>query len=94
MKGLSETLWLVMVAVVIVIVALVILTIFMSVIPLFGSVTEFTNYCTTKGRTTCSSMNALPPDWDFEVNVGGEKKTCVSVTGFETCPAQWTGQTQ
>lgn len=90
MKGLENTLWIVVVAIVMLVVALVILTIFANVIPIFGSVTEFRNYCITKGSTTCSSLGALPPDWEFEVNVGGEMKTCAQETGHTSCPAEWT----
>jgi hypothetical protein len=89
MRGLSNTLWIVVVSIVIVVVALIILTIFAKVIPIFGSVTEFDNYCKTKGMTTCSSLGALPPDWDFEVSIGEGTSTCAKATGYSSCPAEW-----
>jgi len=89
MKGLTETLWIVVASLVIVVVALIILTIFAKVIPLFSSLTEFNNYCTLKAKATCT-MGSLPPDWESQVNVGGQIKTCKDVAGA-TC-ADITGQ--
>ncbi len=84
MKALSEMLWIVAVSVVVIVVAIVLLAIFANVIPLFGSITEFQNYCTTKAIVTCP-LGYLPPDWTFEVNVGGTKTTCAEKFAGKTC---------
>jgi len=78
-----------MASVVIIVVALVILVIFAKVIPIFGSITEFSNYCVMKGKATCMAIKSLPPDWESTVNVGGQQKTCAEVTGKPSCPEEW-----
>jgi len=78
MKGLSQTLYLVVVAVVILIVALVLLTIFGSGIGGIMQLTEAQSYCGTEGSTSCKASNNLPIDWNIP-------KYNVEDTGMLSC---------
>lgn len=77
---------LVVIAIVILVVALVVLTIFGSVIPRFGTMTDFTNYCSSTGRLSCESTGLEPINWKMNENVGGQMTTCLNAMGaFNVC---------
>jgi hypothetical protein len=77
---------LVVVAIVVLVVALVVLTIFSGVIPRFGSLTDFQNYCRITGKSSCETTGFAPIDWAQNVNVGGQAKNCqTTLKVFSDC---------
>jgi len=80
-KGLSQTLYLVIVAVVLLILALVLLTIFGGSMTTVSSLTEAGNLCRTQAMASCAATNNMPYNWNMNtVNVGGVPKSCSSIT--------------
>ncbi|MFH1337740.1 MAG: hypothetical protein ABIH55_02600 [Nanoarchaeota archaeon] len=65
MKGLSQTLYLVVVAVVILIVALVLLTIFGAGLGGVVELSEAQGFCGTEGATSCKATGGLPINWNL-----------------------------
>ena len=83
---------LVVVAIVLLVVALVVLTIFGSVIPRFGTMTDFSNYCASTGRLSCEAAGMEPINWKLDENVGGQMTTCLNAMGpFSGCCVDRTG---
>jgi len=83
---------LVVVAIVVLVVALVVLTIFSGVIPRFGSLTDFQNYCRITGKSSCETTGFPPIDWTQNVNVGGKPTSCqATLNQFGSCCAKNNG---
>lgn len=72
---------LVVIAIVILVVAMVVLTIFGSVIPRFGTLTDFRNYCGSTGKLSCEAAGMEPFNWKQNENVGGQMTTCLNAMG-------------
>ena len=87
MKGLSQTLWIVIAIVIVLVVALVILTIFGSSTGQFATITEARNNCVLQGQSTCASASALPINWEtnFRIAATGETTNCATLTGRSDC---------
>lgn len=77
-KGLSQTLWIVVVIVVLLVVALVVLTIFGTSIGQFGSIAEARNNCLLQLQATCAATNTVPLTWDNQFTIIGDpvQHTC------------------
>lgn len=75
-KGLSNTLWIVITAVIIIVIALVLLTIFGQGIAPVSTLVEFTQQCRTTATISCQTTGLLPLNWDSEVTIGGTLTTC------------------
>ena len=95
MRGISETLWIIVAAIVIMVTALVVLTIFSSGISNFTTITQAQAFCETQGRSSCGVTGQLPPSWQAQtVKVDGAVNSCFGVTGKSNCagfPATPTG---
>ncbi|MBU0898659.1 MAG: hypothetical protein KKB03_04120 [Nanoarchaeota archaeon] len=90
MKGLSQTLYLVVVAVVILIVALVLLTIFSVGLGGVVELSKAQGFCGTEGATSCKATGGLPVDWIVpKYNVEGTGlvpcATILCEDGTDTC---------
>ena len=88
MKGLSQTLYLVVVAVVILIVALVLLTIFGSGVGIISGLTQNENLCITKATSTCTSINQMPVDWNSRTLTEEgytDKVSCKTILSLVNC---------
>lgn len=85
MKVMSNTLYLVVAAVVIVVTAVVVLAIFLNVIPIATGLTEAKAICQTQAVTACSTFGELPPTWNVQsMNVIGadgkvNKQSCKQI---------------
>jgi len=76
MKGLSQTIYLIVVAIVILIVALVLLTIFGGGIRQVASLTDARVQCGLEGSSSCAAIGSLPTTWNVVMwNVQSEGKT-------------------
>ncbi|MFH1444956.1 MAG: hypothetical protein ABIF08_00560 [Nanoarchaeota archaeon] len=84
-KGLSQTLYLVVVAVVLLIVALVLLTIFNIGIGPVGGLTEARNNCNLQGKSSCQATGVLPINWEFETIVNPDYPTVTGSKAFTSC---------
>ena len=62
-KGMSETLMIVVSAIIILIVALVLITMFSSSITPLGNLAQAKNNCMVQAKSTCASTGALPVTW-------------------------------
>ena len=69
MKGISQTLYLIVVAVVLIVVALVLLTIFSGGIQTVVEFSEAQNLCSTTAGTSCKTGAGLPVDWTIPKHV-------------------------
>jgi hypothetical protein len=79
-KGMSQTLVIIVAAVVILVTALVLLTIFGSGIAPVASITEVRNNCQTIGDASCSATGQLPPTWNAKIyKVGDLVRACSDV---------------
>ncbi|MBU0898660.1 MAG: hypothetical protein KKB03_04125 [Nanoarchaeota archaeon] len=87
MKGLSQTLYLVVVAVVILIVALVLLTIFGSGVGVITGLTQNTNLCITKATSSCTATGQMPVDWRSSVLKDKDNKptSCYNIIAPDVC---------
>ncbi|MFH1294752.1 MAG: hypothetical protein ABIH90_02305 [Candidatus Aenigmatarchaeota archaeon] len=84
-KGLSQTLWIVMAAVVVIVIALVMLTIFGGGIAPITTLTEFTNQCKNTAAISCQTTGLMPLNWNAQVNIGGSLKSCASELSEMSC---------
>ena len=89
MKGLSQTLWIVIGIIVFLVVALVILTIFGQSIVGFSSIGQAENYCRTQAAVSCQATGSLPPTWNVaNVQTPSGTQSCFELTGNAgTCSA-------
>ena len=86
-KGLSQTIYLVVVAIVILIVALVLLTIFGGGMANITSITQAENICRQKAATSCSATQMIdggqmPVDWNVPFYEG---QSCKALIGDVDC---------
>lgn len=65
MKGLSETMYIIIAVIVILIVALVVLTIFRIVPTGISSIAEARSNCQITAQSTCVATGTLPSSWNF-----------------------------
>lgn len=87
-KGISQTLWIVISAIVIIVVALVVLTIFGGGIRPITTIGEAISVCQTSCTATCSSVGIPPITWNAPTaNVNGVAQSCSKVAGTCTCPS-------
>ncbi len=63
MKGLSETMYIIIAVIVILIVALVVLTIFRVVPTGISSIAEARSNCQITAQSTCAAIGTLPATW-------------------------------
>ncbi len=92
MKGVSQTLWIVIAVVVLLVAALVVLTIFGGGLTPVVEATQQTNICMQQLSLTCSTTGTVPPGWSsvkYTVKNGDEmsSKSCSELTGENSCPA-------
>lgn len=84
MKGIAQTLWVVVAAVVVVVVALVVITIFGGGMQQFASLTEAKAYCAILGTPVCQmhvgdTVPAAPATWTAQnIKVGDSLSTCAT----------------
>lgn len=90
MKGVSQTLWIIVGAIVVLVIGLVVITIFSTGIMNFSSITEATSYCAMQGKVSCDTTNNLPPIWTTaNMRIAGQdaQESCSSVLGCSSCTA-------
>ncbi|MBU0953635.1 MAG: hypothetical protein KKA90_04445 [Nanoarchaeota archaeon] len=86
MRGVTQTLWIIVAAIVIMVTALVVLTIFGTSIVDFTSLGEASAFCQTQAASTCEAAKALPPTWHADtVSVNGEPTSCFATTNIAEC---------
>ena len=91
MKAMSQTMYLVVAAIVIMVTALVVIVIFwQGVTPAIG-LTEAKSMCQTQATISCTSMNQMPPTWNVE-NVKIKEGSSTYTTSCSKVPGV-TGQT-
>ena len=81
-KGMTQTLQLVVAAIVVLIVALVLLTIFSGGIRQVATMTEARALCGTEGATTCATAGSLPVSWSvamWYVQAEGRTVSCLEL---------------
>ena len=66
MKAMSQTLYLVVAAIVILVTAVVVLAIFFNVIPLATGLTEASSICQTEATMSCATYGKMPPTWNIQ----------------------------
>lgn len=88
-KGMSQTIGIVVAAIVILITALIIITIFGSGISPIADYSARRNVCLQMASTSCASYGRLPNDWYAPVQYreGSEVKTgsCAQMEGLVNC---------
>ena len=84
-KGLSQTLWIVIVIVVLLVVALVVLTIFGTSIGQFASIADAGNNCRIQATATCAATGQPPVTWTTTFRVGDQTTSCASLIGSNPC---------
>ncbi len=76
-KGMSQTLVIIVAAVVILVTALVLLTIFSGSLTPIASISQLQAQCETAGDQSCALTGQLPPTWDAKIYiVNNEQKSC------------------
>ncbi len=80
-RGMSQTMWIVIGALVILVVALVVLTIFTGGVGKAGALSKFRENCELQYRSSCSSLCTMPITWTIPVLVkegsqAGQMKSC------------------
>ncbi len=80
-KAMSQTMWIVIGALVILVVALVVLTIFTGGVGKAGALSRFRENCQLQWKSSCSSLCAMPITWTIPVLVkegdqAGQMKSC------------------
>ncbi len=81
--GISETMWVIVSALVVLVVAIVILTMFTTTAVNVG---RFVEHCRTSAATTCQSTAGLPVGWDTtRMRTDAGDKTCSEATGIKDC---------
>jgi hypothetical protein len=90
MKAMSQTLYIVVAAMVIMVTALVVLAIFFPAMVPAASLADAKNLCLTKATSACAAFNTMPPDWNVvnvDVREGGTttKNSCRVLTGISSC---------
>jgi hypothetical protein len=76
-KGMSQTLVIIVAAVVVLVTALILLTIFGTGMAPISTLSEARNSCRLQGESICKSTGQLPPTWDLQtIKVGGELLSC------------------
>lgn len=81
MKGLSNTLWIVITAVIIIVIALVLLTIFARGITPISSLADFRQQCEVTASLSCRTTGFLPMNWNTQVLIGDEPSSCAAQFG-------------
>lgn len=93
MKAMSQTMYLVVAAIIIMVTAVVVIAIFwQGVTPAIG-LTEAKSLCLTQATTSCTTMNQMPPTWNVpnvKVIEGTKTETIsclqvISKEGLSTC---------
>lgn len=87
-KGMTDTLTIVVSAIIILIIALVLITIFSGSITPVASLGQAKNNCQIQGQTTCGSTGALPATWSIKslkVADTTELQSCLQLWKCETC---------
>ncbi len=93
MKAMSQTLYIVVAAIVILVTAVVVLVIFqLGMQPAVG-LTEAKSLCLTQATLSCKTYNKMPPTWNVpnvKVTVGGktETKACSAIEGLGSCKCE------
>lgn len=86
MQGMSQTLYIIVAAVVILVSALVILTVFGSGINPLASISSAESSCMINAKSTCDLTGQLPMTWESNtVNDGGKPTSCSEVLGCNSC---------
>ncbi|MFH1444955.1 MAG: hypothetical protein ABIF08_00555 [Nanoarchaeota archaeon] len=82
MKGLSQTLYLIVAAIIILIVALVLLTMFGGTMQHVGSFAQAKSICEQEASFTCKTTGTLPSSWSIiTLDVAGEQVSCATIPG-------------
>ena len=89
MKAMSQSLYLIVAAVVILVTAIVILAIFFNIIPLATGITEASSICQTEASVSCASFGQMPTTWNVQnrdVSVDGtvSKMSCSQIVKKKT----------
>lgn len=90
MKAMSQTLYIVVAAIVIMVTAIVVLAIFFPAMVPAAALADAKNLCLTKATSACAAFKTMPPDWNV-VNVvvrtgdSSEIKSCAGLTGMSGC---------
>jgi hypothetical protein len=87
MKGMSQTLYIVVAAIVVLVAALVVITILAGGVQQVASITQAQALCQTSAAASCSTANAMPPTWNSDtVRIGdGAPTSCSEVEGLGGC---------
>ena len=80
----SNTMYLVVAAIVIMVTAVVVIAIFLSVVPMATSLTQASSICVTSLEVSCRTFGQNPPNWNvqtIDVTVGTTttKKSCAQI---------------
>lgn len=89
MKGMSQTLYLVVAAMVILVTAVVVIAIFFRGVGPATGIAEAKALCMTQATTACLTFDQMPPIWNVQnIKVTGEtsEQSCAQVVGVScTC---------
>jgi hypothetical protein len=86
MKGMSQTLYIVVAAIVILVAALVVIVIFAEGIGPIVDITTQKSLCTSSYSTICAATGTEPPDWHAEKTVrSGDQTVKMSCSELASC---------
>lgn len=83
--GMTNTLWIVIAAVIVIVVALVLLTIFGRGIAPIQTLAGFKQQCQTSASLSCQTTGYLPLTWESEVVIDQKKTSCALQLSEVTC---------
>ena len=90
MKGISQTLMIIVTAIVVLVAALIVLSIFGQGIGPMLDITQARNVCIQEASATCQAVHTMPPTWDTATKTYNENgktvtKTCKNIPGLGSC---------
>lgn len=85
-KGMSQTLYIIIAAVVILVAALIILTILGTGLTPVASLADARANCGVTGKSLCETTGSLPFNWNSPAyNINGRIQSCAELCGAEPC---------
>jgi hypothetical protein len=90
MKGMSQTLYILVAAIIIVVTAVVIITVFIQGVQPAIGLSEAKSLCQTELAVSCSTFGQVPATWNVQSkNVDGGYQSCAQITGTSSCPSDY-----
>ena len=81
MKAMSQTLYILVAAIIILVTAVVIISVFLQGVGPAVGLTEAKSLCQTQLATSCATFGQVPATWSVQnVNIDGEEKSCAQIT--------------